>query len=78
MKPLWTNEATPNDQPTRKGLVPKDTLGKILVKDLVSGVEFAIGVFRGLTKEDLKNLWDNREKLAWSGCDLRLFWDWGL
>lgn len=64
-----TNEATLDERGYTKrsthkaGKVPKDTLGKILVKDVVSGVEFAIGVFRGLTKEDLKNLWDNRENL---------------
>lgn len=44
-----------------EGLVPKGTLGSFKVRDLTTGVEFAIGT--GLTAADRKNFWIKREEL---------------
>ena len=48
-------------------MVPMDTLGALLAKDInpespFYGVEFRVGVFKGLTKAQLKEIWDSREK----------------
>lgn len=43
------------------GLVPGGTLGKLQVRDLESGVEFQIGMFKGLTNEDKQKIWDCQE-----------------
>lgn len=42
------------------GLVPGDTLGKMIAVDLLTGVEFKIGMFKGLTSEDKQEMWNNR------------------
>lgn len=43
------------------GLVPGGTLGKLQARDLTTGVEFQIGMFKGLTNEDKQEIWDNRD-----------------
>lgn len=43
------------------GLVPQDTLGNLLVKDLASGVEFSIG--SGFTADQRNALWKARDTL---------------
>lgn len=47
---------------SQAGLVAGDTLGKFECRDLVTGVEFEIGMFKGLTLADKQEIWDNREK----------------
>lgn len=47
----------------KENKIPKDTLGRLYVKDVHTDVEFSIGVFRGFTKADLKQLWDNQDNL---------------
>lgn len=41
-----------------EGLVSGGTLGKLQVRDLVTGVEFQIGMFKGLTLADKQAIWD--------------------
>jgi DNA ligase-1 len=43
------------------GLVAGGTLGKFHVRDLTTGVEFQIGMFKGLTLADKQEIWDNRD-----------------
>jgi DNA ligase-1 len=62
------NEATKDElghtkrSSAKAGLVPADTLGTLLVRDIHDGREFGIGTYKGLKKEDLKEIWDNRDK----------------
>lgn len=44
----------------KDGLVPAGTLGKFLVRDIHTGIEFAIGTGKGLTHELRQRIWDNR------------------
>jgi|SRR5579864_102235 len=44
------------------GLVGGATLGKLQCRDLKTGVEFQIGMFKGLTMEDKQAIWDDRER----------------
>lgn len=46
----------------KAGLVPAGTLGTLLVRDVKDGREFGIGTYKGLKKEDLQEIWDNRDK----------------
>jgi len=46
----------------KAGLVPAGTLGTLLVRDIKDGREFGIGTYKGLKKEDLQEIWDNRDK----------------
>lgn len=50
----------------RSGMVPTDTLGRLLVRDVnpespYCGVEFRVGSFRGLTLSARKHIWDTRD-----------------
>ena len=45
-----------------EGLVGGDTLGAFIVRDLVTGVVSKVGMFKGLTSDDKKHIWDNREQ----------------
>ena len=65
------NEAQTNELGLMKrsshqaNMVPMDTLGALLARDInpeseFFGVEFRVGVFKGLTKAQLKDIWDNR------------------
>jgi DNA ligase-1 len=55
-----TNELGRGQRSSHKeNLVPKDTLGALLVRDIHSGVEFNIGT--GLTDEVSQEIWDNRQ-----------------
>jgi len=45
----------------KAGMVGKNTLGKFLVKDLKTDVEFSVGTGQGLTQELRQQIWDNRE-----------------
>lgn len=49
-----------------EGMVPANTLGKFLVREVGNtpwkGLEFAIGSAKGMTKELRQEIWDNREK----------------
>ncbi len=45
----------------KAGLVPLDTLGKLVVRDIYSDVEFSIG--SGFTATQRKELWDARDTL---------------
>jgi DNA ligase-1 len=42
------------------GLVPAGLLGRLLVRDLKTGMTFGVGTGDGLTKELRKHIWDNR------------------
>ena len=46
----------------KDGLVPADTLGALLVRDMTSGVDFAIGT--GFTQDDRARIWHNRARLV--------------
>lgn len=46
----------------KAGLVPAGTLGTLLVRDIKDGREFGIGTYKGLKKEDLQEIWNNRDK----------------
>lgn len=49
-----------------ENMVPKGTLGALMVRGLEApfiDVEFSIGIFKGYTKEDLQEMWDNRDNL---------------
>lgn len=46
----------------KAGLVPAGTLGTLLVRDIKDRREFGIGTYKGLKKEDLQEIWDNRDK----------------
>lgn len=46
---------------SKEGKVPAGTLGKFLVRDVHSGVEFEIGTGCGLTQELRKKIWDSRD-----------------
>lgn len=62
------NEATKDElghtkrSSAKAGLVPAGTLGTLLVRDVHDGREFGIGTYKGLKKEDLQEIWDNRSK----------------
>jgi DNA ligase-1 len=43
------------------GLVAGDTLGRLRCRDLTTGVEFQIGMFKGLTLGDKKEIWDHQD-----------------
>src|ERR1700726_127091 len=43
------------------GLVAGGTLGKFECRDLTTGVEFQIGMFKGLTMEAKQEIWDHRD-----------------
>lgn len=43
------------------GLVAGGTLGKLRARDLTTGVEFQIGMFKGLTLGDKQEIWDHRD-----------------
>ena len=59
------NEATINEVGRSKrsshqeNKIPNGHLGGFYARDLVSGVEFEVGTFYGVTKESRKVLWDN-------------------
>lgn len=46
---------------SKAGLVPAGTLGALLVRDIKDGREFSIGTYKGLKKEDLQEIWNNRD-----------------
>ena len=48
----------------KAGLVALPMLGKFLVRDVKSGVEFECGTGQGLTKEMRAELWPNRQNLV--------------
>jgi DNA ligase-1 len=62
------NEATKDElghtkrSSAKAGLVPAGTLGTLLVRDIKDGREFGIGTYKGLKKEDLQEIWDNRDQ----------------
>jgi DNA ligase 1 len=45
----------------KDSLVPADTLGAFLVRDVKTGVEFRVGTGPILTKEGRQNIWDNQD-----------------
>lgn len=45
----------------KDGLVLADTLGTLQCRDILTDVEFEIGMFKGLTLADKKEIWDNRD-----------------
>jgi DNA ligase-1 len=63
-----TNEAKTNElgrterSIKKEGLVPKESMGSLLVRDYTTGVEFNIGT--GFTKEDREYFWNNRYNLT--------------
>lgn len=57
----------------QENLVPIDTLGKLVVKDIETGAEFSIGVFRGHTKVQLKEIWDKQEDYIGKVCSYDFF-----
>jgi len=58
-----TNEIGLSSRSTSKeNMIPADTLGKFLVKDIYSGIEFAIGSGEGLTAGLRKEIWYNQSK----------------
>jgi DNA ligase-1 len=63
-----TNEAKTNElgrterSIKKEGLVPKESMGSLLVRDYKTNVEFNIGT--GFTKEDREYFWNNRYTLT--------------
>lgn len=47
---------------SKENMIPMDTLGAFVVKDLVTGLEFNIGTGKGLTQELRKKIWNNKEE----------------
>jgi len=47
----------------KAGMVPKGTLGTLLVKELTTGVEFSVGTGKGLTAELRQKLWEDQDNL---------------
>ena len=45
----------------KENMVPAGTLGKFLVRDIHTGVEFKVGTGDGLTQHIRQDVWDNRE-----------------
>jgi DNA ligase 1 len=43
------------------GLVPGGTLGTMQCRDCLTGVDFEIGMFKGLSSEDKQEIWNERE-----------------
>lgn len=59
---LVKNELGLSSRATKKeNMVPANTLGKFLVRDLKTGVEFELGTGLGLTQELRKDIWNSRE-----------------
>jgi len=58
---IEVNELGKNKRSLKKaGMVPANTLGNFIVRDVVSNIEFKIGT--GLTQDLKKEIWDNKEK----------------
>ena len=49
----------------KEGKVPAGWLGNFIVRDLVTGVEFSIGNGPGLTLEQRKAIWAERDRYVW-------------
>ena len=47
---------------SKDGLVPANTLGTILVRDIYDGREFGIGTGKGLDDNLRKTIWENKDK----------------
>lgn len=45
----------------KENLIPAGTLGTLQCVDIHSGVDFEIGVFKGLTAPQLQEIWNNRD-----------------
>lgn len=45
----------------KAGMVPGDTLGTLQCRDCLTGIDFEIGMFKGLSDGDKKEIWDHRE-----------------
>lgn len=62
-----TNEATRDElgkvkrSNAKAGMVPQDTLGALIVKDIKTGIEFSIGT--GFDETLRKELWDNKDNI---------------
>jgi len=57
------NELGLSKRSTKKeGKVGADTLGKFLVRDIKTDIEFEVGTGEGLTQELRKKIWDNRNE----------------
>jgi len=54
----------------QENLVPLEMLGALHIRLLDSGIEAKCGVFRGLTHEDLRTLWQERETLPGRHCEV--------
>lgn len=74
-----TNEATTSElgytkRSSHKGnLIPNGRLGALHVRFVngpYEGIQQKVGVFRGLTHEDLADLWDDKESLTGRYCEL--------
>lgn len=60
----WNSVGKMDRSSSKEGLVGKDTLGSMLVRDINTGLEFNIGTGVGLTDELRKEIWDNMEKYS--------------
>ena len=57
-----TNEVGRTKRSKAKGgMVPKGTMGKLLVEDIYSGVRFKLGVAKGMTAAMRKDIWTNQD-----------------
>lgn len=54
----------------QENLVQLEMLGALRIRLLDSGIEQKCGVFRGLTHDDLRTLWQERETLAGRYCEV--------
>jgi DNA ligase-1 len=45
----------------KDNMIRANTLGTLLVRDIISGIEFGIGTGKGLTAELKKAIWENKE-----------------
>lgn len=46
----------------KENMIPAGTLGKFLVRDIKTGVEFGIGTGEGLTHQLRQEIWDNQDQ----------------
>jgi DNA ligase 1 len=46
----------------KENMIPAGTLGEFVVRDLVTGLEFAVGTGEGLTKELRQAIWNDRDQ----------------
>ncbi len=58
-----TNELGHSERSSHKaGMVPADTLGKFIIRNLKTGTEHKVGTGKGMTKALRQEIWNNRDQ----------------